>query len=43
MPDAYCPLCRRGTIPTVHCPACGSEVCAVCGAIAESASELGIG
>lgn len=41
--DCYCPECRLGGIATLRCPACGSEVCARCGEIAESASELGFG
>ncbi len=42
-PESYCPRCGRSAVRTATCPQCGSQVCAACGSILESANDLGIG
>ena len=42
-PEFYCPACVASGLPTLACPRCGSIVCGACGAILESADDLGIG
>lgn len=42
-PESYCPRCGRSAVQAATCPRCGSQVCAACGSILESANDLGIG
>lgn len=42
-PESYCPRCGRSAVRAATCPRCGSQVCAACGSILESANDLGLG